>query len=106
MTTPTTNLRPPSIGPPGRSSAVYKTPPIDLGSRLALRPREAAVALGVSERTLRGLLPELPHVRVGGCVLLPVAALREWLSKRVQADADRAEGLAREVVAALGRDSR
>ena len=51
----------------------------DLGSRLALRPKEAADALGIGERTLRQILPELPHVRVGGVVLLPVEALRRWL---------------------------
>ncbi len=30
-----------------------------LANRLALRPKEAAVALGVSERTLHQMLPEL-----------------------------------------------
>src|SRR5262245_44243801 len=42
----------------------------NLSDRLALRPREAAEALGLSERKRRELLPELPHVRRGGVVLL------------------------------------
>jgi len=35
------------------------TAPLQLGGRLALRPVEAAAALGVSERNLRQLLPLL-----------------------------------------------
>ncbi len=58
--------------------------------RLALRPKEAAEALGVSERTLRQLLPELPTVRRGNIVLVPVAGLREWL--REESEAERAHG--------------
>ncbi len=49
-----------------------KAKPIELATRLALRPREAAEALGLSERKLRELLPELPPVRRGGIVLFPV----------------------------------
>ena len=52
---------------------------LHLADRLALRPKEAAEALGLSERKLREVLPQLPHVRVGGAVLLPVEALRSWL---------------------------
>lgn len=37
-------------------SATRPAPPIDLAGRLALRPVEAAEALGVSERKLRQLL--------------------------------------------------
>jgi excisionase family DNA binding protein len=51
---------------------------------LALRPREAAKALGVSERSLwewthRG---DVPHVRIGRTILYPVDALRNWLCRR------------------------
>ena len=49
-----------------------------LSERLALRPREAAQALGISERKLRELLPELPHVRRGGVLMFPVDSLRGW----------------------------
>ena len=44
----------------------------DLGTRLALTVSEAAVAVGVSERHLRDLLPSLPMVRLGGRVVIPV----------------------------------
>ena len=47
-----------------------RTPEFDLANRLALRPKEAADVLGVSERTLRQMLPELPVVRRGGVVPL------------------------------------
>lgn len=48
---------------------------------LSYRPKDAARALGLSERTLWTLTQrgELPHVRVGGCVLYPVDALRDHL---------------------------
>jgi excisionase family DNA binding protein len=53
---------------------------------LALRPREAAKALGVSERSLwewthRG---DIPHVRVGRTILYPVDALRDWLRQHAE----------------------
>jgi len=48
---------------------------------LAMRPREAAKALGISERLLwdwtnRG---EIPHIRIGKAILYPVDVLRRWL---------------------------
>jgi len=54
---------------------------------LALRPREAAAALGVSERTLwdwtqRG---EVPHVRRGKTIMYPVDTLRRWLDEQAKA---------------------
>ncbi len=56
-------------------------------SPLALRPREAAKALGISARTLWGLTAPrgpIPCVRVGSgkrqTVLYPVADLQAWLS--------------------------
>ncbi len=53
---------------------------------LAMRPREAAKALGVSERLLwewtdRGVVP---HVRLGKAILYPVDSLRDWLKRRAQ----------------------
>ncbi len=57
-----------------------------LADRLALRPREAAKALGLSERAFRALLPRLPHVRAGGAVLVPVEALRRWLEEQAKAE--------------------
>ena len=75
---------------------------LDLASRLALRPAEAAHALGIGERTLRQILPELPHVRVGGAILLPVEALRRWLEERAKAEQGRAEKVVEEVLRAVG----
>lgn len=57
--------------------ASHPTPP-----PLALRPREAAKALSISERTLWALTAPrgpIPCVRVGGCVLFRMADLDEWL---------------------------
>ncbi len=50
-------------------------------TRLALRPRDAAIALSMSPRKLWELTQrgEIPHVREGRMVLYPVAALEAWL---------------------------
>jgi predicted DNA-binding transcriptional regulator AlpA len=66
--------RPNLDAPPDRTS------PAD---RLALRPSEAAEALGIGERLLwqetnRGAIP---HLRIGSrAIVYPVEALREWLA--------------------------
>jgi excisionase family DNA binding protein len=67
---------------------------VDLSSRLALRQDEAASVLGISVRTLRNLQPEIPHIRRGGVILIPVAGLEAWLAQQAttatiaSADAD------------------
>ena len=45
---------------------------------------EAAEALGIDERTLRQILPVLPHVRVGGVVLLPVDYHGRFHSRQIR----------------------
>jgi len=52
--------------------------------RLALRPREAAEAIGISARTLWSLTKrgEVPHMRIGKSVVYPVDALRDWLLEK------------------------
>ena len=57
--------------------------------RLMLRPAEAAEAIGVSrakgyELIARG---EIPSVKVGGCVRVPVAALQSWIAQQLAAKA-------------------
>jgi predicted DNA-binding transcriptional regulator AlpA len=59
---------------------------------LSLRPRDAAKALGISERTLWGLTAPrgpIPCLRVGPgkrrTVLYPVAELQAWLSQQAEA---------------------
>jgi len=53
---------------------------------LALRPREAAKALGVSERLLWDWTHhgDVPHVRIGRTILYPVDALRDWLKRQAE----------------------
>jgi excisionase family DNA binding protein len=48
---------------------------------LALSPRGAARALGISERLLwaKTKAGEIPHRRIGKRILYPVHLLREWL---------------------------
>ena len=60
---------------------------------LALRPREAAQALGISARTLWGLTAPrgpIPCLRIGHgkrqTVLYPVAELQAWLSRQAEAE--------------------
>lgn len=65
--------------------------PTDLSSPLALRPREAAKALGISARHLWQLTRDglIPCVRVGSgtrkTVLYPVAQLQAWLDRQTAA---------------------
>ena len=75
--------------------------PFSLANRLALRPREAAQALGLSERKLREVLPQLPHVRVGGAVLLPVEALRTWLEQQAKVEPGRVDAVVKEILASV-----
>jgi excisionase family DNA binding protein len=64
---------------------VSSSPP-HLSDRLALRPKEVAAVLGVSERHIRQHLHELPHLRLGDTVLIPVDLLREHLRERAQTE--------------------
>jgi hypothetical protein len=65
--------------------------PASVSSPLALRPREAAKALGISPRLLWQLTRDgyVPCVRVGSgtrkTVLYPVADLQTWLTRKAQA---------------------
>lgn len=56
-------------------------PPI---APLALRPRDAAVALGISERLLQEWAKHqgLPNIRIGQVVLYPIEEIRQWLRER------------------------
>lgn len=53
---------------------------------LALRPREAARVLGISERLLWSLTNrgEIPHLKLGRATLYPVDQLQEWLRERAK----------------------
>ena len=53
---------------------------------LALRPKEAAKALGIGERLLwsKTNAGEIPHVRIGKAILYPIAALEEWLADQIK----------------------
>ena len=53
---------------------------------LAMRPREAAAALGISERLLWEWTDRklVPHIRMGKVILYPVDVLREWLIQKAK----------------------
>ncbi len=57
---------------------------------LALRPKEAAAALGISERKLWSVTADrtsgIPHIKLGKAVIYPVDGLRHWLSKQAGGD--------------------
>lgn len=50
---------------------------------LAMRPKAAARAIGISERTLWSMAKRgaIPHARIGGCVVYPTAAILRWLEE-------------------------
>jgi len=56
--------------------------------RLALRPKDAAKALGIGARKLWEITADrtsgIPHVRFGKAVVYPVAELRAWLANRIK----------------------
>ena len=49
---------------------------------LALRPKETALALGISERLLwtKTNCGEIPHCRIGRAIVYPVHLLRDYLT--------------------------
>jgi excisionase family DNA binding protein len=57
---------------------------MSLDNALALRPREAAKMLSVSQRTLWSWTKAgiIPHIRIGRCVIYPADSLRIWLFER------------------------
>ncbi len=58
--------------------------PVEPVPRVALQPREAAQAVGVSERTMSAWLNDgtIPSVKLGRCRLVPVDVLRQWLAEQ------------------------
>ena len=64
-----------------RTSAVRPAAP-----HLALRPREAAKALGIGPRKLWEITADttsgIPHCRFGKCIVYPVRELADWLAER------------------------
>jgi excisionase family DNA binding protein len=72
---------------------------LPLADRLALRPKEAAEALGVSERTVRNWMrdEELPFFRLNGVVLIQRSALEKWMGERESCTAS-ADALADEIL--------
>ncbi len=52
--------------------------------RLLLRPREVAVATGLSRSMVYALINrgELPAIRVGKSVRVPVAELQQWIREQ------------------------
>ena len=94
-------------GPPHRDSQGVRErdqEPLHLADRLALRPAEVARALGLSERSVRQILPELPHTRIGTAVVVPVDELRRWLRDRAQQERGAVDRAVDEVLAQLQPD--
>lgn len=69
-TTPTTPTTTPEPTPP----------------TLALRPKDAARALGIGERKLWELTNRgvIPHLKLGRATVYPVSALERWLAEQAE----------------------
>ena len=52
---------------------------------MALRPKAAAKALGISERLLwsKTNAGEIPHCRIGKAILYPIPVIEKWLVEQV-----------------------
>ena len=65
-----------------------KTPSIDAPIRLGLRLKEAAAAIGISERKLWNITADqtsgIPHARFGKTLVYPIDELRRWLAERAR----------------------
>jgi excisionase family DNA binding protein len=53
---------------------------------LALRPKQAAKALGIGERLLWSMTNngQIPHVRLGRAIVYPVDELKSWLAEQAK----------------------
>jgi len=56
---------------------------------LALRPREAAAAIGISSRTLWAITADrdsgIPHIRLSArAIIYPMRELQDWLAARIE----------------------
>ena len=71
----------PAVPGPGKAE-------LRLADRLALRPREVALVLGVSDRTVREWMCHegLPYLRLRNVVLIPCAELEAWLAEKIVSD--------------------
>lgn len=70
----------PTPTPPGHAADSES----DASLRLALRPKEAARALGIGERLLWSMTNQgvIPHLKIGKATLYPVDVLRDWLARQ------------------------
>ena len=71
---------------PRRAKKTNDQRPTSTADRLALRPKEAAQALGIGERKLWEITADqtsgIPHLRFGKAVVYPVRELADWLAKQ------------------------
>jgi hypothetical protein len=68
---------------------------------LALNIAEAAKAIGVSERHLRSMLPQIPHVNLGRRVVIPVGPFQEWLRARAEAGKGQVDATVDEIMESM-----
>lgn len=68
---------------------IFKAPEVETIPKIALSVREAAIAVGVSDRTIHQLIKdgELPSMRIGTRQLIPTDVLREWCRGRTRTSA-------------------
>lgn len=59
--------------------------------RILLRPEEAAAAIGVSRSKAYELIAskQIPSVRIGASVRVPIQALREWIESQLESSTAR-----------------
>lgn len=57
-----------------------------MDNRLMLRPAEVADAIGICRSKTYELIAarQIPSIRVGGCVRVPVDALRAWIDRQLE----------------------
>jgi excisionase family DNA binding protein len=66
---------------------VYATPEgREMPDKMLLKPSDAAAAISVSRSRLYELIHrrEIPHIRVGTSIRIPVDALQRWINERLR----------------------
>lgn len=91
-------LQQPGFLPPGRGGRAWDDPPVDdapapdsnppAAEPAYLRPAEAAERLRISKRTFDRLMAmgQIPHVRLGKVVVIPVRELDDEMGRRALAN--------------------
>ncbi len=65
------------------------------------RSDSSTVAGRESERAIRQVLPEMPHLRIGTAIVVPIEALKKWLNDQAKVEESRIDAAVEEILEGL-----